>query len=74
MLYDGLGPEHQRKIRTSAVVEDIAVDGRGVRVKLSDGTTEAGSLLVGADGVHSTTRQFIRRQVQAERGTTSGAD
>ena len=72
LLYEGLGPEHQRKIRTGAAVEDIAVNERGVRVMLADGTTEAGSLLVGADGVHSTTRQFIRRQVQAERGTASG--
>ena len=72
VLYEGLWPEHQRKIRTGAAVEDIEVNERGVRVKLSDGTAEAGSLLVGADGVHSTTRQFIRRQVQAERGTASG--
>lgn len=34
-------------------------DGNGVRVEFADGRTEAGDLLIGADGIHSTVRTLL---------------
>ena len=66
ILYEALGPENQPKIRMNKEVQDIEVDGRGVHVRLADGTTETGSLLVGADGVHSATRTIMRGKAQGK--------
>ncbi|TDB75302.1 FAD-dependent monooxygenase [Micromonospora sp. KC723] len=47
------------EIRFGVTVESIDQDTDGVRVVLSDGTTEHADLLVGADGVHSATRTAV---------------
>lgn len=46
-------------IRFGASVVEIEQDEHGVRVVLSDGTTEQADLLVGADGLHSATRELV---------------
>ncbi|MFG3644692.1 FAD-dependent oxidoreductase [Micromonospora sp. NPDC047762] len=46
-------------IRFGTTVTSVEQDTDHVRVELSDGTTEQADLLVGADGVHSTTRTAV---------------
>ncbi|RYP15025.1 hypothetical protein DL765_005969 [Monosporascus sp. GIB2] len=72
LLYDGLGPENHSKIRAGVAVEDIETETDGVRVWLSDGSVETGSILVGADGVHSTTRRIMEKLADKEAAVTSG--
>jgi 2-polyprenyl-6-methoxyphenol hydroxylase-like FAD-dependent oxidoreductase len=54
-LLDGLGAG-KAKIRTGASIENIEITEKGVRVHLHDGSVEEGSIVIGADGVHSQTR------------------
>jgi FAD dependent monooxygenase len=56
-LYDGL-PD-KSKIQTSKRLERIEHTETGVRVHLADGTIEEGDIIIGADGVHSTTRKLM---------------
>ena len=46
-------------IRQGAGIASVRQDPRGAHVELEDGATEAGGLLVGADGVHSTVRRSL---------------
>lgn len=59
-LLDGLGAS-KSKIRTGVSISDVKVTVSGVRVILSDGSVEDGSIVVGADGVHSNTRAIMQR-------------
>lgn len=45
---------------TNKKVGDITADDSGVTVRCTDGTQYDGSIVVGADGVHSVVRQYIR--------------
>ncbi|KAF2823506.1 FAD/NAD(P)-binding domain-containing protein [Ophiobolus disseminans] len=56
-LYEGL-PD-KSVIRTSTRVKGIEHTETGVKVHLADGTYEEGDLVIGADGVHSLTRQLM---------------
>lgn len=47
------------EIRFGTTVSAVDQDAHGVRVRLSDGTTEDADLLVGADGVRSATRATL---------------
>ncbi|MGW4589684.1 FAD-dependent monooxygenase [Amycolatopsis thermoflava] len=47
------------EIRFGTTVTAVAQDADGVDVTLSDGTVERADLLVGADGLHSTTRKLV---------------
>ncbi|WP_229070034.1 FAD-dependent oxidoreductase [Actinoplanes sp. DH11] len=47
------------RFRFATTITTIEQTPTGVRVKLSDGTTEEAELLVGADGVHSATRAAL---------------
>ncbi|KAI0474665.1 FAD/NAD(P)-binding domain-containing protein [Xylaria cf. heliscus] len=59
-LLDGLGASEPR-IRTGVDINDIEVTKNGVRVLLADGSVEEGSIVIGADGVHSQTRGIMQR-------------
>lgn len=49
------------RIRTGKRVVDVVDNEDGVSVKLDDGTTEEGDVLIGCDGVHSTVRELMWR-------------
>lgn len=61
VLLGGLGTTG---FRLKAPIERFDQDARGVSITLADGTTEAGDVLVGADGIHSAVRaqMFGREQ------------
>ncbi|KAI1115728.1 FAD/NAD(P)-binding domain-containing protein [Nemania sp. NC0429] len=59
-LLEGLGA-NSAKVRTGAGIENIETTEKGVRVHLSDGSVEEGSIVIGADGVHSKTREIMQR-------------
>jgi len=59
-LAEGLAASKD-KIRTGTGIEDIEVTQSGVRVRLSDGSVEEGSIVIGADGVHSKTRDIMQK-------------
>ena len=56
LLYRDLGTEI---VRTGAGLASFVQDANGVRVTLQDGTTLAGDLLVGADGLWSRVRTLL---------------
>ena len=56
-LYEAV--RDRTEIRFGTTVTAVDQDADGVRVTLSDGTTEHADLLVGADGVHSATRTAV---------------
>ncbi|KAI0003940.1 hypothetical protein F4779DRAFT_630534 [Xylariaceae sp. FL0662B] len=60
ILYLGL-KGRDTKIKVSAEVEDIETFAEGVRVHLKNGATVEGSLVIGADGVHSKTRKLMHK-------------
>jgi FAD dependent monooxygenase len=57
VLYNGL-PD-KSKVRTGARVERFEHTEFSVKVFLADGTYEEGDIVIGADGVHSLTRQLM---------------
>ncbi|KAI0452520.1 hypothetical protein F5B21DRAFT_483263 [Xylaria acuta] len=57
-LLDGL-TQSESKIRTGVGIDNIEMTQNGVRVRLSDGNVEEGSIVIGADGVHSQTRGIM---------------
>lgn len=59
-MYNGLPPDAREKILTSKKLVDIETNDSGVVVKCDDGSTYRGSMVMGADGVHSTTRRLMR--------------
>jgi 2-polyprenyl-6-methoxyphenol hydroxylase-like FAD-dependent oxidoreductase len=59
-FYDSLTPESKTKILTGKRVTSIESNAAGVVVRCDDGTVESGSIVIGADGAHSKTRQLMR--------------
>ncbi|GAW24811.1 hypothetical protein ANO14919_144050 [Xylariales sp. No.14919] len=58
-LHACLPESAKARIRVKKRVTDIEVLPDGVRVHCEDGTTEEGTVVIGADGVHSRTRQCM---------------
>lgn len=58
-LYDALPDRVKSRVLVAKKVDSIAVHTDGVSVKCIDGTTERGSIVVGADGVHSRVRACL---------------
>ncbi|KAI8949197.1 hypothetical protein F4801DRAFT_553790 [Xylaria longipes] len=59
-LYDSLPEEAKARIHVRKRVVRIDVADDGVAVHCADGTVERGSIVIGADGVHSRTRQTMQ--------------
>ncbi|PWY86589.1 FAD/NAD(P)-binding domain-containing protein [Aspergillus sclerotioniger CBS 115572] len=60
-LYDKLPEKAKSQYLVNKKVSDIESHDTGVRVTCADGTAYDGSMVIGADGVHSKTRQVMRR-------------
>ncbi|KAF6829566.1 FAD binding domain-containing protein [Colletotrichum plurivorum] len=60
ILYESL-PGRNTKVVTSAEVVDITLSGTDAHVHLKNGKVYTGSVVVGADGVHSSTRAIMQR-------------
>ncbi|KAL4783260.1 FAD/NAD(P)-binding domain-containing protein [Aspergillus varians] len=73
ILYTSL-KDKESKVRTSAEVVDIATSPDGVRVALKDGSVETGSVVIGADGVHSKTRSLMQALAQKSTGQAVDVD
>lgn len=59
-IYNGLNEEDQARIHTGKKLENIEETNGGVVVTCTDGSTYEGSIVLGADGVHSKTRHLMR--------------
>jgi 2-polyprenyl-6-methoxyphenol hydroxylase-like FAD-dependent oxidoreductase len=55
----GIRVEHQKKLVNIEMVDGPDEDGQQVVAHFEDGTVERGDFLIGADGLHSRTRQVI---------------
>lgn len=62
LVYENL-PEKETRVKTGAGIVDIETDEKGVTVHLKDGSTEEGSIVIGADGVHSKTRRILQQKL-----------
>ncbi|KAI1810604.1 FAD/NAD(P)-binding domain-containing protein [Poronia punctata] len=60
VLYENL-PARETKVRVNARAINIENLDDGVRVHLADGSVVDGSIVIGADGVHSVARDMIQR-------------
>ncbi|PWY69605.1 FAD/NAD(P)-binding domain-containing protein [Aspergillus sclerotioniger CBS 115572] len=60
ILYKGLPATTKSNILTNKKLVDIVSHKNGVDVICADGSTYHGSILIGADGVHSKTRNLMR--------------
>ncbi|KAK3360646.1 hypothetical protein B0T25DRAFT_473991 [Lasiosphaeria hispida] len=69
ILHDGLPIEAQAKLLPNKKVTCVSTGTDGVIVTCADGTTYTGTIVVGADGAHSTVRNQMR---VAALQTTSG--
>ncbi|OTA91291.1 hypothetical protein M434DRAFT_13258 [Hypoxylon sp. CO27-5] len=59
-LYDGLSESDKSRVLTNKKVTDVSADASGVSVLCVDGTKYEGSIVIGADGVHSIVRKRMR--------------
>ncbi|KAL3477604.1 FAD/NAD(P)-binding domain-containing protein [Aspergillus californicus] len=73
VLYTSLKDKESR-IKVSAEVVDIQTTPDGVSVSLKDGTVEKGSIVIGADGVHSKTRSLMQALAQIATGKAVDVD
>jgi len=60
ILHDGLPPDAQAKLLPNKKVTTVSTSPSGVSVSCADGTTYTGTIIVGADGAHSTVRSQMR--------------
>lgn len=74
VLYDDLPRHAQSKILANKKLSDIVPTADGVVVTCVDGSTYEGSIVVGADGAHSMTREVIRRLSVAAKSPNSNEE
>ncbi|KAG9255589.1 uncharacterized protein F5Z01DRAFT_548997 [Emericellopsis atlantica] len=60
-LYNGLPDSAKDKVLLGKKLSDIQPDEKGVSVTCEDGSSYHGSVVLGVDGVHSKTRQLMRK-------------
>ncbi|VUC21599.1 unnamed protein product [Clonostachys rosea] len=60
VLYEGIPTHARSNIRTNKKVSNITVEGDRTIVSCADGTSYSGSIVIGADGAHSSVRQYMR--------------
>ncbi|KEY67031.1 hypothetical protein S7711_04713 [Stachybotrys chartarum IBT 7711] len=60
VLYGGLSSEAKAKLLTNKKLTNVKSTPISVTVSCEDGTSYSGHLLIGADGAHSSVRQFMR--------------
>lgn len=60
ILYEGLRDEDRAQVHTDKKLVGIESNSEGVIVTCEDGSTYAGSIVLGADGVHSPTRRIMQ--------------
>ncbi|RAH76613.1 FAD binding domain-containing protein [Aspergillus japonicus CBS 114.51] len=65
-IYDGLPPAAKSRYLLGKKLGSIETHDHGVRVTCTDGSTYEGSMVLGADGVHSKTRTLMRDLALAE--------
>lgn len=73
MLYNHL-PDRETRIRFNCSVADVETCRDGVTVHLEDGSTERGSMVIGADGAYSKTRSVMQRLIRESSSKTMDAD
>lgn len=61
ILYNNLSESDRQKVHMSKKVTDVQTHSDGVTVSCADGSTYEGSIVIGADGVYSKTRGFMRK-------------
>lgn len=66
LIHDGLSAEDQARIHLNKKLASIDSTEDGVVVTCSDGSTYEGSVVLGADGVHSKTRALVRELMLKE--------
>ncbi|KAF4770876.1 hypothetical protein HAV15_012486 [Penicillium sp. str.  len=65
-LFESLPTAAKDRYLLNKKVDSIESDKTGVRVTCTDGSTYDGSIVIGADGVHSKTRRIMREQALEE--------
>ncbi|KAI0205293.1 hypothetical protein F4808DRAFT_280061 [Astrocystis sublimbata] len=70
-LYNTLPAEVQARIHVQKRVVHIDVTDDGVAVHCSDGTVERGDIVLGADGVHSRSRQMMQSLAKGQPASTA---
>ncbi|KAM6505412.1 hypothetical protein FSOLCH5_014630 [Fusarium solani] len=59
ILYDHL--QHKERVHLCKKVTEVSFIEKGVQVACSDGSVVAGTILIGADGIHSNVRKFMHK-------------
>ena len=60
MLVESL-PEGDKRVKTGRLVTGVQTTASGVSVRFEDGTSETGSIVIGADGIWSAVRREMER-------------
>ncbi|KAI5867516.1 hypothetical protein GGS23DRAFT_612640 [Durotheca rogersii] len=71
ILYESL-PNKDACVKTNAEVVDIGLYADEVHVHLKDGSVHKGSIVIGADGVHSKTRTIMQRLARDSEAAAAG--
>lgn len=75
VLYEKLPAEmREQRLCAGRKLCGLEIDDEGVTVRCEDGSVERGSMVLGADGVHSKTRDLMRELTLASKAQEGGDD